>query len=212
MQLDIEYLQRAILTVDYESAPRLFDQQGELMSLFVSELPQLSLGFDQTTKSFLRMQSGAGDRSLHIGFAQFTYFADRLRTLDVFTQAAAGKTRTFLSATSIEPLTRLGIRLIYRIPVEFKRFVPLSTWYDIPGIQDPRISEPELIHYQINLQEEHNRIIITFGQQSERDHFYRTIDLHHQYFGEVKVEKLEDTISHFMNVLLDKYKGFQKEG
>jgi len=212
VQLDIEYLQRVLLTVDYNPAPELFDQEGKLISLFVGELPQFSLGFDQATKSFLRMQSDTGDSNLHIGLAQFTYFSDRQETLDIFTRAAVGKARTFLSCTNIGPLTRLGIRLVYRIPVEVNQFVSLSTWYDIPGIEDPRISELDLIHYQINLQEEHNRIIITFGQQSERVHFYRTINLHHQYFGEVKVEELEDTISHFINVLLDKYKRFQKEG
>jgi len=210
MQLEIKHLQRAIFTVDYIPTPELFDIGGRLISSFIGELPQFELSFEPTTMSFIRMRSG--NRNLHIGLTQFTYFEDRPETFDVFVNDAIGKTQKFLSSTNIATLARLGIRLIYRIPVEVERFVPLSTWYDIPGMQDSRISRFELIDYQINLQEKDNRIIITLGQQREEDRFYRTINLHHQYFSETKGDGLKEIVPRFIDVLLDTYKGFEKEG
>jgi hypothetical protein len=211
MELNTEYLQRALLTVDYKPLPELLDEQGKLISLFMDDMPLFELGFDKNTKSFLRMRSAKGDRNLHVGLSQFTYFVDGLEALDVFTEAAVGKTRGFLLAMNTGSLTRLGIRLIYRVPIETNRFLPLLEWYDIPGIQDPRISKLELIHYQITLQGGDNRIIVVLGQQQEEGKFYRTINLHHQYLNQTKPEDLEANVSNVISVLLDEYREFQKE-
>ncbi len=211
MDLTIEDFEitRLVCTFDFEPRPELMDMRATLAHLYMDEFPS----WDLSNPLKLNIKSIDEIRIITINFHQWGYALQADWNVELFIKEVVQRLKPFCEFTKIQDFERIGLRIFYNLTledvnVEKPEFPLLTNYFDIPGMQDESISD--LIHYNVSMQREGKRDVITLGQHREGKQYCLRPDLNSHDYGEINFGEAETKLNEAYQRLIARFQNYLK--
>jgi len=202
MELSPSTLKNIACTLDYKIQPTMMDKKGEIIAHFIEDLSS----YEILSENRLKMEDTNKTWNIVVEPNRYGQVSKKFDNIENFSKQVYKYAEVLMNVLEIQSFTRIGVREFHEIKLsDDGEFRPLKNYFDIPGIETHLNG---LIHYQVSLEIQKQRIVITLGQNKRENEIFLIPDINGMTFHEISISELCSTIKKLHNSAHEKYNDF----